>query len=146
MISYVKGKKKADGPYIPRGLGKGRVLNEATLRKNIGRDGDGGEAHHIIPDNVVQGLIAAEVVPDANGFDDGWNGILLHGSNSGRQNPITNGAAPKIFHRKNGVFGHDDYDDEVTEKLSETDDLKELASDIKGKIETSSGFLDDLSI
>lgn len=141
-----KVKKDADGPFVPKGLGSGRVLNEKTLRANIGRDGDGGEAHHIIPDNIVQGMIAANIVPDASGFDDSWNGILLHGSDMGLTRPITTGAAPAIYHRKHGSPGHSQYDAKVRDKISGGENHATLAATLKTKIGGATGYLDNLTV
>lgn len=92
--------------YAKRGVIQMQYLDSGKLRSNMGMNGMGGEAHHIIPGNVVEKMNL-----DQNGiykdvFNGAWNGILL--------NAVPWDATKPFIAHRNNQWGHPTYDSKVT--------------------------------
>ena len=130
-----------------------QYLNPRILRSNLGGTGKSGEAHHILPGNVVKKI---KWVNDGNKdqFNLLWNGIMLHGSKVGSNEYIhlLKGWAPNILHRHNNQPCHNDYDNEVSKLINkrqpeDIDQCKQIAARIEAEILLSNAdCLDHLSL
>lgn len=138
-----------DSDYVESKPKKRRKsLNSTVARRKLGEKGNGGEAHHIIPRNVVEELDF--VTPDnIERFNEQWNIIMLHGTidkNYDVQNEYTgNKGAPDILHRVNNERSHTYYDEIVRQKIAERnpkniDDCKLIAEELRKLIENSGEF------
>jgi hypothetical protein len=134
-----------------------QFLDSKTLSKNL--SANGGEAHHIIPGNVVRNLLERDNYKANINYNNAWNGIMLTGSVrfGDTKYQIVNWCpnAPEVFHRCEGVPNHAIYDQKITgllnayiQKYNSCDKLniaEYIAGQIKQKIKTTDvAFLDDM--
>lgn len=118
------GDEEDDPDY--KGMRSRQYLNPTTLRKNMGKIGAGGEAHHIIPSSIAKGL-ASRQIGNASFFNGAWNGVLLNGTIKGGQvlNPLKGGFVTAL-HRKNGQRNHPKYSFHVDQVLKGTKTIKQV--------------------
>lgn len=130
-----------------------QYLSAKKLRANLKAEGQHGEAHHILPGNVVQGMPLGQFKEP---FNEAWNGIMLDGSIDAYGKPIHAyiSKAPAVLHRWKNQPCHDRYDASVegfleSKGLRNTKDIadcKDAAQEIKNKIRSSTKkSLDDLT-
>lgn len=126
-----------------KGMRSRQYLNPTTLRKNMGKIGAGGEAHHIIPSSIAQGL-ASRQIGNASVFNGAWNGVLLNGTiKDGKVlNPLKGGFVTAL-HRKNGQRNHPKYNFHVDQVLKRTKTIKQVQdvaeNNLRPKIERLAG-------
>lgn len=134
-----------------------QYLNPSQLRANLRYvDADSGEAHHIIPGNVVKELVKNNVVSenDKDNFNGEWNGIMLHGSKDEHNNYVNQFrySAPAILHRLNNRPNHNTYDAKVrnyltSPKINDVGKVISFAATLKRRISCSRAeALDNMDI
>lgn len=103
-----------------------QYLNPATLRKNMGGIGAGGEAHHIIPSSIAKGL-ANRKIGNAPFYNGAWNGVLLNGTIKGGQvlNPLKRGFVTAL-HRKDGQRNHPNYNAHVNKVMKDVKTISQV--------------------
>lgn len=131
----------ADGAY---GAHEAQYLSPSKLRTALNANGDGGEAHHIIPS-----CIAEKNSWDRDEFNKSWNGIMLPGSM--KESKVINALKkPKQlpFHRKNNIYDHPEYTAKIRSKIvgKSQSDMPKIASDVLTTIEgmLPGTFIDDM--
>ena len=131
-----------------------QYLDPVKLRRELGATGNSGEAHHIIPGNIVE-RIAWVNDRNKDHFNKEWNGIMLHGTKDRYNRYIHRykGNAPKILHRLNNRCCHDNYDNEVRDYIDRyppqnINECIRIAKYIRNKIENPGKVyaLDNLSL
>ena len=97
--------------YAKRNVIQMQYLDSGKLRTNMGMNGAGGEARHIIPGNVVESMNLDSDGQFKDAFNGAWNGVLL--------NAVPwDFTKPNIAHR-NTRWGHPAYDRQVTTLINE---------------------------
>lgn len=129
-----------DKTYKP--CGSEQYLDPKALRKKLGAEKiPGGEAHHIIPGNVVKEMKPEEFGKSKDDFNQAWNGIMMNGAKvaAGIVNEFV-GKAPKPCHREGNKPNHKKYDKKVIayiENNKKTMAINDIASYIREKIKKS---------
>ena len=133
-----------------------QYLDSDKLRSNLGANGHGGEAHHIIPGNIVEEKKWVDKkIAAKDFFNEAWNGIMLNGTRSPRRFYIINRLSVNkynlsILHRKGGQRSHSKYDNRVRALIDKMNiknrfDCEFAAHEIKNKIMfNNADSLDDL--
>lgn len=133
-----------------------QYLDPGKLRSNLGADKYGGEAHHIIPGNIVEKekWVDKKIAPK-DYFNEAWNGIMLNGTRSLHGGGIINKLKVnkrklRILHRKGGQHRHFRYDYKVRALIDQMNiknslDCEIVANKIRIKIMAdNAASLDDL--
>ena len=101
--------------YAKKNVIQMQYLDSGKLRNNMGMNGAGGEAHHIIPGNVVESMNLDSDGEFKDVFNGAWNGVLLNAVPWDFTKPV-------IAHRNNR-WGHPVYDRKVTTFINQNQNV-----------------------